>query len=596
MNCISELLATCGDAAMHNVAEVENRIAAKYINKITETQTHYEAQLAALKSQSAAQLAEVSAKMALKESQLCERLHLESQSKFEIFANEKKVMQEQIANFQKKYNDLNANLVDEKNNLQSELIAKYDAKMRAEIDRLTQSANSDKQLLREQFEYYREKYEKLNDAQNDEKAKLTLSIRAEYNDIIEKIKKYEQQKTSEQIAEIRKQFDAQLSAINGQFKLQTELQNTLIKTLDPISSYYSGTNGEKGATGENCIYNLLINENAYKSAIIENTSGQSASGDILFSWAHLNCMIEVKNKVRLEKDDTNKFKRDVLTLSETGKINCAIFVSLKSSQFSGRSREIIQLDYVNGIPVVYVYAPPPSNDIHAAIALLENFIQVSNVSTKEQQEMNAHFGNYYKLVTDLYKFYSQELIKKQKELKTINENITKYKLLSDELGPTYARIAPDTIHDNAPDSPVNVPQINLNVLNETVLAADHDALMIQLVERYISFATSKSCTGPLLESVYAFYNNDPRVYEIGLNEIRSRAVKVVLDKRIKSAHLDTFHNFYKTNNRYPNKPAWKTMGILTDHYYKVISRMSDSDQHMSILIGDYCMTKLNLLN
>ena len=547
---ISELIVICdnlNDALCLDINSIEKRTSLKYINKINDLERRLDAQL-----------------------KLADENKLERESFLEYKSNA-------LNEIKQKYD---AQI--------SEIEAKNEIKLQSELTRVKDNAHADMKLLREQFEYFREKYNKLNESQNVEKEKLISAIKVEYDEIINKIKLSEEQKNAMQMAEMRKQFDEQMTAIKSQFKIQSDNQNNLIKTLDPIASYYSGNNIEKGNVGENCIFNLLINENAYKTAIIEDTSNMSASGDILLSWSHIRCMIEVKNKIKIDKEDISKFKRDVISMAETGKINCAILLSLKSSQFPGQSREIIQLDYINGTPVVYVYAPPPSNEIHAAIALLEKFTQSTNNSSKQQQELNSHFSNYYKMISDLLKNNYCELTKKQKEIKTINENITKYKILIDELSPTFARIS-QTDADVITSEETQLPK---NISNDKVLAIDDDSCLKQLVDKFISFANSKTTTNVTHETLYNYYNYDDRVYKFDIDEIRKIATKIILDKRINDNHLETFNNFYKSTGRFPNKPAWKTMGILTDHYYKVITKISESDYHMTILIGNYCINRI----
>ena len=166
----------------------------------------------------------------------------------------------------------------------------------------------------------------------------------------------------------------------------------LTSLLTPVAKFYSGSNSDKGNGGENIIHNILLSSENYNDAIIEDVSGQTASGDIYFAWRQLKCMIEVKNKKTITKEDMSKFERDVTELSNNKKINCAMMISLQTNIFPSQTRNYIKLSIIENTPVIYSYLSN-MNDIHYAISCLEQVVMSNAVANNRSIKMITYFLN-----------------------------------------------------------------------------------------------------------------------------------------------------------------------------------------------------------
>ncbi len=438
----------------------------------------------------------------------------------------------------------------------------------------------------------------------EEKAKAVASVEAKYEDKLNNarqqsitemrdlISKYNSEiklmhaEHNKQINELRNQADQrtaeQLSSLTAQHNIQFDLQDTILKTLDPVLKFYGGSNNEKGVGGEIAIRDILMSSNTYDEAIVEDVSGLAASGDIIFTWKKMRCLIEVKNKSKLTKDDFDKFKRDVVQSSD--KINCAIFISLQTNHFPGRSRELMQLDYVNGIPVIYTYMPPPSKEIHFAIACLERIIQTSDVVNSDQEELQQHFIKYYDNILIYQKFFDQELKKHQREIKAITKHADHFNTLCEQLSPLYVKLSTsaDAVEDEVAPNPESNSEHNSETNEETedpdvqnteVLSDDPDERLLQLMNEYIKLSLkNKSPSIKLLSQ--SFNVSETTIEYIGLKNIAANAKQMYMANVISEDKIAKLQAFYVENNRYPNRKELTNTKILPDHILRNISKVT----------------------
>ena len=217
-----------------------------------------------------------------------------------------------------------------------------------------------------------------------------------YNDIIENYKK-DIENYKKDIENGKKDIENNNNVINT--------INLLNESLKPVYKFYNGTNMEKGNLGERRVYNLLTQNSYFKNAIIEDTSGQTSRGDIYLKWKGLRCLLEIKNKDYVTKEDINKFKKDVSLSSDSiYNINSAILISLKTDQFYGQSRENIKLELINNIPHLYIYLKN-NDDIEYALSYLEFIINNKIDNTEKNAILINYFKSYYALVTNSIKLY-----------------------------------------------------------------------------------------------------------------------------------------------------------------------------------------------
>jgi chromosome segregation ATPase len=199
----------------------------------------------------------------------------------------------------------NATIIsDEKAKLQSVLESRH----KEELKELKSQSNS----VQKQLDDYKKQLHELQLSHTnsiaEEKAKLQAALDSKHR--IE-------------IKELNEQRAKELSVMQN--NTLEQLQNTLLEKLDPITKFYGGTNTEKGEGGEGAIRDVLTTCGTYDASTVTDVSGQTATGDIIFNWGKMKCLIEVKNKKKLTKEDIDKFIRDVNQSAD--KINCAIFIS-----------------------------------------------------------------------------------------------------------------------------------------------------------------------------------------------------------------------------------------------------------------------------
>ncbi len=211
------------------------------------------------------------------------------------------------------------------------------------------------------------------------------------------------------------------------------------ETLKPIVKFYTGTNMEKGISGESIIYNTLRTDDRYAEAIIEQTAGQTARGDIYFRWRKLRCLIEVKNKFTIEKVDLEKFTRDIKESAELNLINCGIFFSLQTDYFPNKPREPVLIEFIDAIPVIYIHVQNIS-DIRYSISCLEKIV-ITNSTTSEQTDiLIRHFKNYHATLTAIKEYFQRALKTKQAELRHIVKQLDFYSNAFDTLSPDYTNL------------------------------------------------------------------------------------------------------------------------------------------------------------
>ena len=312
-----------------------------------------------------------------------------------------------------------------------------------------------------------------------------------------------------------KHYENIIDIYKKQNKIIPEI-NKLSQILEPVIKHYSGTNSEKGASGEQTIYNMLLSNDSYRDALIIDTSNTTASGDIRFKWRKLNCLIEIKNKQTITKNDIDKFARDItansIIASDTttrdasdaedraqmcGKVNCAIFCSLRTDVIPAHTRDVIQLDFINGCPVIYLFAPPPSKEINYAITFLDKLLSTMTIKGTINNQLISHFKNFYNHIIIYQLYFTKTINMKQKEIKQLTKHLNTFDKLFNDATPLYTNLAS---HDPAKHDP-----------------AKHDPL-------------SKYITDTMVNYILDYYNNYQR-YPTKINLITKNIIpKTIFDK------------------------------------------------------------------
>ena len=456
-------------------------------------------------------------------------------------------------------------------------------------------------------------YEQINDL----RYKLTISATEEKERLnkihIEEIShieaKYEAQ-IERRIKEITSIYERQIEesrSISIELKSHiTDLadQGEVLKKLDPIVKFYEGSNTEKGNIGESAISAILTE--SYQEAIIEDVSSQAATGDIFFNWRRLKCLIEVKNKNKIVKDDIDKFLRDVAQCSETSKINCAIFISLRTDKLPGRSRELLQLEYHNGVPIIYTYMPPPSKEIYYAVACLDKILSIEGNNINE--EIEQHFINYYNHLIKYQLYFETELKKKQKELKVMSRHLEYHNTMCTQLEPLYSKIAnietttvcatdknnnkedySDHFYDHSDkDNSRDNKDEQDNKEESLQLDQDPEARLRQLARAYISLCMKNE--PPTIDNLCSMLKTSRKNIESAkLKNISSLAKSMHLQSFINQEKIQKIKAFNEEHKRYPSRKDLISGNIFNDHVLRQISKVI-KDKNVPKSISEYICT------
>ncbi len=216
------------------------------------------------------------------------------------------------------------------------------------------------------------------------------------------------------ITPLIKRLEEELEEQRIRNNVLTEQLETNLKYLKPLLKFHTGTNNDKGTLGENFINNTLAD--MFPDAVLHDTSGKAAAGDIVFEWRGFKIMIEVKNKQTITQTDLDKFLRDM----DQNDYNAGIFLSFHTNVFPGRSRENIQLDFHNGKPLVYMHASMPCNELNFVMRAL---YQILNVPPRQQDNFQVKFSELFKLLVTQIEFIQTEIRRKEKELQSYNKQI-----------------------------------------------------------------------------------------------------------------------------------------------------------------------------
>jgi hypothetical protein len=436
-------------------------------------------------------------------------------------------------------------------------------------------------------------YEQINDMRSniantlvEEKRKLEAA-HAEDISLLEA--KYEA-RSEKRIKEITSIYEKQLEDNKNNIReLKTHINgladnSDIMKKLDPIVKFYDGNNSEKGSLGEAAIGSIL--SDSYQDAIIEDVSSQTAAGDIIFTWKRMKCLIEIKNKSRLTKDDIDKFLRDVVQCTDTSKVNCAIFISLRTDKFPGKTREFLQLEYHNGTPIIYAYMPPPTKELPYAILCLDKIIGVNNQDC--QEELQQHFINYFNHII-LYKdYFDAELRKKQREVKAILRHLEKHNALCSQLEPIYSKIAisVDNIRkkkeSNIDKTESNIDKTESNI-DKTESNIDKTESKIKIYEKQLGDNRNNISRGDVINATSSIIKDTRDHVNGSKNNIKSSKYEELYGF-ITRDKIDKIIVFQKNNKRDPTRKELIANDILKEYTFKKVNKLFSGKNALSIIL------------
>jgi hypothetical protein len=361
----------------------------------------------------------------------------------------------------------------------------------------------------------------------------------------------------EQLNKMNKEHNTELESV------REEANTKLLTKLEPLLKVFGGSNLEKGDGGEDLIRTLLLDNKLYTDAVIEDVSGVSASGDIIFKWKGLKCLIEVKNKKVITIDDTNKFIRDVQAQSERG-VNCAVFISLRTNIIPHKTRELIQVEYLDGMPIVYAYVKPPCHEIYYVMTCLEKIFNSSIDKSHHTTQLQQYFIDYYTQIINYQHYFEKELKKKQREIKDLISHNEYFSKLYDQLAPAYSKISKNNELDYSEDE-----SIDEEAQEEKIeLEADIDKQLVQLSEKYIKLSLKQQT--PTIDKLNDYFDEKT---QIPFKTISANAKNYYLQKVIDESRIKNIKNFYKLNGKYPNRKELIEQKIVPEYVMRNISKV-----------------------
>jgi hypothetical protein len=223
----------------------------------------------------------------------------------------------------------------------------------------------------------------------------------------------------------------------------------IINVMQPLKKFYSGSNQEKGALGESIIYTFLSER--YPESITNYTAHTSGDADIQFIKNKLKILIEIKNKAIITDSDLKKFLRDVHDNYDAGKINSAIFVSLRTNAIPGKDNQNMHIEHDGNIPIIYIHINPLYVDsIKYAIVFLDKILNIENQSNESIKALKSHLMKYYNCLTDMIKTMSEKATKLKLELNKTTKYVDKLKRELADIDQDYTTFCIGE-HDSEPE-------------------------------------------------------------------------------------------------------------------------------------------------
>ncbi len=554
-----------------NDQSIRDSISNKFQNQIGELTnkiTEYEAKLESAKVETSRMREQREIELADLRKTLCQSITASAEAKYTSMIEAERQI---VASKTRVIDQLNKDLL-EINNSQTAQLQDVQTKYKKIIEQIEDKHRADQQGFHDQV---KQKLEQTQQALNDQKVLFT---------------KLEEQYKA-RIESIEQRYKSHILCLEKQNASIADLHTVLQTKLDPIVKHYTGSNEEKGASGENLVLNTLQSSDMFYEATITNTSSQTTRGDVLMKWKTICCLFEVKNKNAIVKDDLNKFTRDIIESSTSEhKINCGVFCSLQTNIIPGRSREPLQLDYINGIPVVYVYVRNPQVDITCAILLLEKILASRDATTEDTQLLQKEFIKSYNATLELKIYFEKQIEIKRRELKQLINQLEMTTQRATEMSPIQKRLVNrDEIIEPIPEAPTTTEVVPDEATNDPVeqLTGDDKNKIQQITEYCIQQALVRA--HPTITQLIQHFAIDQLTldrlggYQRLIAMAKFNYTKLILTDNIVKQIVE----HHKQNKSYPTRQELVSKKIITDNNIRKLSRVVDTKKILDHIIL-YC--------
>ena len=326
-------------------------------------------------------------------------------SKIEKIENEKKeliikynddthVYETKLNNLKKINDELTVNIESflsksqtDNDRIKEEVHKYYEDKSQKEMHLLTMEKDMKCKDLEYKINSLTNELHDLKDNQSKHKADLITNVTEKYQVELKSLQ--DNNRTISQQLEYFKSLSEQKdSHLRDAFKNETKdkivtLENMLQQKETEIATLKT-CNFVKGATGENMIINFL--REYYPKNVIQHTGKTAHEGDIqmIDSINDTLMMFESKYKQSIDKNDVDKFCRDVSTVSQKqGTTQCigGLFVSLLTRNIPGKGDAYFEM--IGNVPVMYI-------------------------GFSGLDEFNIYFKKYVDMFNELCKFYMHQ--------------------------------------------------------------------------------------------------------------------------------------------------------------------------------------------
>lgn len=369
---------------------------------------------------------------------------------YEIEGYKNEISQLQIQN--EKINEKNK-LTEDKNNQHIETYENYITNLRNEKNKLL---NNNQEIIQnevnKQLEEYKSTEDKLKKSIDEYSNKLSNFEIDKQNQLHQEREKhklyYETEiethkqtiyKNREDEKQLREMYETRIRNEKTELKntytkmiedLKTEKQeiisqnevryNNISSSFTKFDTYFEQNNkniNKIGLEGEKMITTIL-NDISQLKGLIEDTSGQTNSGDIFYTYENMKCCIESKNYTRaIPKPEITKFEKDMTN----ERYNCGIFVSLKTSFAPNTKLNNFDIKFIDNKPCIFISNAEIELKNNLILAIKTLKFLLNNLSNNDRLIMNTI--DYLKSCTHTLGELEKELEKQRKNVLKMNKII-----------------------------------------------------------------------------------------------------------------------------------------------------------------------------
>lgn len=247
----------------------------------------------------------------------------------------------------------------------------------------------------------------------------------------------------------------------------TERYKSLELMLTPVMKFYGGKNEEKGSIGENIVSGYIASNPFFSDSKLTDMSGTAHCGDILFEWRTLRCLIEVKNKKYVSKDDIAKFEADIRNMAEfkENKVNGALFVTFGDTCIQGKTHERVQFEIIHNIPTIYVISDGV-RDIFLPLLVLQKIISLDILQkVNVTEKFVKHFTSYQRQTQEFLEYFTAQINRKHQEIKDCNKKICELRQNLDQINIDATHFVVETEKETTPQLTLeNITTVYSNML------------------------------------------------------------------------------------------------------------------------------------